>query len=191
MQPLGCSLSSSLSSDICREIQMRMHCCTVLYIIRTHTGDRSCVQHTRSMSGLPRSNGCAALRWACWLYTQVIAALCLCLHNIPALKGSPVVIEGRVGEQMYIVNSGRLQVWENNAKAPSRVKCSYNGVHFWGIVLDERHTAAATAAAGAGAGDSSSSSGGGGSSSGGSAVLNATDMIDLHGKEVSRRGRSG
>jgi uncharacterized membrane protein YgcG len=186
MQPLGCSLSSSFSSDICR-----FRCTVPYYILYEHT--RGIVRTTHALNVWAASLKwlrCAALGLlACWLYTQVIAALCLCLHNIPALKGSPVVIEGRVGEQMYIVNSGRLQVWENNAKAPSRVKCSYNGVHFWGIVLDERHTAAATAAAGAGAGDSSSGGGGGGSSSGGSAVLNATDMIDLHGKEVSRRGR--
>ena len=39
---------------------------------------------------------------------EVIAALCLCLRMIPALEGSPVILQGRVGEEMYVVNSGSL-----------------------------------------------------------------------------------
>ena len=57
--------------------------------------------------------------------------LCLCLHPIPALRGQPVIVQGRVGTEMYIVNKGRLQVWEHSVAAPIRAKCSVNGVFFW------------------------------------------------------------
>jgi len=70
---------------------------------------------------------------------EVIAALCLCLRMIPALEGSPVILQGRVGEEMYVVNSGRLQVWENDAQAPTRVKCRHAGVTFWAQVYDSDH----------------------------------------------------
>jgi hypothetical protein len=71
---------------------------------------------------------------------DVIAALCLCLRALPALKGSPVILQGRVGEQMYVVNTGRLQVWENDAHAPTKVRCRYAGELFWATVFDTQST---------------------------------------------------
>ena len=41
---------------------------------------------------------------------------------------------------MYVVNTGRLQVWENDAYAPTKVRCKYAGEHFWATVFDNHST---------------------------------------------------
>lgn len=46
------------------------------------------------------------------LEEEIIVRLCLMLCTLPALMGSPVIHQGRVAKEMYIINSGRLQVWE-------------------------------------------------------------------------------
>lgn len=44
------------------------------------------------------------------LEVDVIVRLCQMLNTLPALEGSPVILQGRVATEMYIINSGRLQV---------------------------------------------------------------------------------
>ena len=48
------------------------------------------------------------------------------LKPLPALAGSPVIHQDRVAGEMYIINSGRLQVWETpaNGSGPMRARCS-------------------------------------------------------------------
>ena len=41
---------------------------------------------------------------------EVVSKLCLALQPLPAMKGSPVTVQGRVAECMYLVNNGRCQV---------------------------------------------------------------------------------
>ena len=50
------------------------------------------------------------------LEDEVVSKLCLNLRPLPALRGAPVCIQGRIADCMYIVRSGRLQNWENNSK---------------------------------------------------------------------------
>ena len=54
-----------------------------------------------------------------------------------------MTVEGRVAECMYIVNSGRCQVWENSSTAPMMARCSLlqkrssgEGPYFWASVYD-------------------------------------------------------
>lgn len=77
------------------------------------------------------------------LNDEVIVKLCMLLQPIPALSGNPVIVQGRQGNEMYIVLRGRLQVWEQTDKALTRVKCAVNGISFWstvylGLGADER-----------------------------------------------------
>lgn len=74
---------------------------------------------------------------------EVVSKLCLALQPLPALKGSPVTVQGRVAECMYIVNKGRCQVWENSAASPMMARCSLvqttrgESHHFWATVFDK------------------------------------------------------
>jgi hypothetical protein len=72
------------------------------------------------------------------LEEEVIAQLCLALTPIPALKGSPVAIQGRSGDEMYIIMKGKLQVWEDTAKSVTRAKCVHNGLTFWATVFEPK-----------------------------------------------------
>lgn len=65
------------------------------------------------------------------LEEEVIVKLCLALRPLPALAGAPVVRQGFVGEEMYIVNDGKLQVWHKEDTSPVRAECSYLGNKFW------------------------------------------------------------
>eukprot|EP01048_Picozoa_sp_COSAG05_P010054 COSAG05_NODE_865_length_6876_cov_357.169396_6_plen_348_part_00 len=70
------------------------------------------------------------------LEEEVIVKLCLLLVPIPALKDSPVVIQGRVGSEMYIIIKGKLQVWESSKTSVTRVKCVHGGLYFWATAYD-------------------------------------------------------
>ena len=72
------------------------------------------------------------------LEEELITKLCLCLTQQPALKGTPVVVQGRVADCMYIVNKGRLQNWEETAGAPLYARCVIKGQEFWTSVYDVR-----------------------------------------------------
>ena len=74
------------------------------------------------------------------LEEELITKLCLCLTQIPALKGTPVVVQGRVADCMYIVNKGRLQNWEETSNAPLVARCVLKGIEFWASVYDPVRT---------------------------------------------------
>ena len=75
------------------------------------------------------------------LSDEVVSKLCLNLRPLPAIKGAPVCIEGRIADCMYIVRSGRLQNWENSTTVPMMARCSLSRAddaqYFWSTVYDE------------------------------------------------------
>lgn len=52
--------------------------------------------------------------------------------------GCPVVLQDRVGEEMYIIVRGRCQVWENTRSAAVRAKCRLGEHSFWTTVYDSK-----------------------------------------------------
>jgi hypothetical protein len=82
------------------------------------------------------------------LEEEVIVRLCLMLKGTPALKGSPVVHQGRLATEMYIINAGRLQVWETppvdgpGGGGQVRARCSFGGNYFWANVREDAKDAA-------------------------------------------------
>jgi hypothetical protein len=56
---------------------------------------------------------------------EVVSKLCLCLQPLPALAGSPVTVQGRVAECMYIVNKGRCQVRSMNRLQQHHCACRH------------------------------------------------------------------
>lgn len=80
------------------------------------------------------------------LADEVVSLLCRNLRPLPALKGSPVCIQGRIADCMYIVRNGRLQNWENSTTVPMMARCTLkesldgipeNATQFWATVYDE------------------------------------------------------
>jgi hypothetical protein len=77
------------------------------------------------------------------LSDEVVSNLCLKLRPLPALKGSPVCIQGSLADCMYIVRSGRLQNWENSSSVPMMARCTHGkdagrdgAPEFWCTVYD-------------------------------------------------------
>ncbi len=75
------------------------------------------------------------------LKDEIVSKLCLNLRPLPALKGDPVCIQGRIAQSMYIVRKGRLQNWENSENVPMMARCTLgkdeDAPEFWATVYDE------------------------------------------------------
>ena len=78
------------------------------------------------------------------LTDEILSNLCLNLRPLPALKGAPVCIQGRIADCIYIVRSGRLQNWEVSNNVPMMARCTLSRAddapHFWATVYDEMAT---------------------------------------------------
>jgi hypothetical protein len=68
------------------------------------------------------------------LNDEIIVKICMSLHSIPATKWDPVVVQGRVASEMYVVNKGKLEVWANSKTVRMRARIAVDEAIAWASV---------------------------------------------------------
>lgn len=68
------------------------------------------------------------------LKDEIIVKICMLLQPIPALKGTPVIVQGTTAKHIYVVNSGKLQAWRSSNSVRMRAKVTVGGITAWASV---------------------------------------------------------